>query len=95
VVSRVAPADLAKASGTFSTLRQLGGAFGVAVLGAVFAASGGFATAQMFADGYVAVLAVSALLGGGALVAALAVTGRHRRGPLGPTVPERSRAAAR
>jgi MFS family permease len=40
VVSRVAPADMAKASGTFSTLRQLGGAFGVAVLGAVLTPAG-------------------------------------------------------
>ena len=80
VVSRVAPADLAKASGTFSTLRQLGGAFGVAVLGAVFAATGGFATAETFGDGYVAVLAVSAVLAGAGLVAALAVPGRHGRG---------------
>jgi EmrB/QacA subfamily drug resistance transporter len=95
VVSRAAPADLAKASGTFSTLRQLGGAFGVAVLGAVFAATGSFATAQAFGDGYVAVLAVSAVLGGGALVAALAVPGRDRRDQLAPTIPEGSRVAAR
>jgi EmrB/QacA subfamily drug resistance transporter len=95
VVSRVAPADLAKASGTFSTLRQLGGAFGVAVLGAVFAVTGGFATAQTFGDGYVAVLAVSAVLSGGALAAALAVPGRLRRGPLGATIPQRSQVATR
>jgi EmrB/QacA subfamily drug resistance transporter len=95
VVSRVAPADLAKASGTFSTLRQLGGAFGVAVLGAVFAATGGFATAGTFADGYVAVLAVSALLGGGTLVAALVVPARDRRAPVRPGFPEGSRVAAR
>ncbi|MFB9176918.1 DHA2 family efflux MFS transporter permease subunit [Dactylosporangium sucinum] len=37
VVSRVAPPEMAKASGTFSTLRQLGGAFGVAAAGAAFA----------------------------------------------------------
>ncbi|HEV8175186.1 MAG TPA: MFS transporter, partial [Actinoplanes sp.] len=95
VVSRVAPADLAKASGTFSTLRQLGGAFGVAVLGAVFAVTGGFATAQTFGDGYVAVLAVSASLSGGALAAALAVPGRHRHDPLVATIPQRSRVATR
>jgi EmrB/QacA subfamily drug resistance transporter len=94
VVSRVAPADLARASGTFSTLRQLGGAFGVAVLGAVFAATGGFATATAFGDGYVAVMAVSSLLACGALVAALAVPGRRRDGHAA-RIPDGSRVAAR
>jgi EmrB/QacA subfamily drug resistance transporter len=36
VLSSVAPPDIGKASGAFSTMRQLGGAFGVAVLVAVF-----------------------------------------------------------
>ena len=40
VVGSVPPADIGKASGTFSTMRQLGGAFGVAILAAVFAAAG-------------------------------------------------------
>jgi hypothetical protein len=39
-MSYVAPEHLGKASGTFTTLRQLGGAFGVAVAVAVFTASG-------------------------------------------------------
>jgi EmrB/QacA subfamily drug resistance transporter len=78
VVSLVAPQDIGKASGTFSTTRQLGGAFGVAILGAVFAATGGYASAQMFSDGYGPAMGVSAIL---ALVAALAGTalpGRRR-----------------
>lgn len=62
VVSRVAMADLAKASGTFSTLRQLGGAFGVAILGAVFAATGGYATPDAFVDGFMPATAAAALL---------------------------------
>jgi EmrB/QacA subfamily drug resistance transporter len=71
VVSRVAPTDLAKASGTFSTLRQLGGAFGVAVLGAVFAGTGGYGTAEAFSDGYVPVLAAAAALALGATLTGL------------------------
>jgi EmrB/QacA subfamily drug resistance transporter len=71
VVSRVAMTDLAKASGTFSTLRQLGGAFGVAALGAVFAATGGYATAGGFVDGYVRALVIAAVLAFGAVVAGL------------------------
>ena len=37
VTSTVPPADIGTAAGVFATMRQLGGAFGVAVLGAVFA----------------------------------------------------------
>ncbi|WP_433380802.1 MFS transporter [Actinoplanes sp. CA-142083] len=62
VVSRVAPPDIGRASGAFSTLRQLGGAFGVALTGAVFASAGGYTTARLFADGYVPAMAVSAAL---------------------------------
>jgi EmrB/QacA subfamily drug resistance transporter len=79
VVSRVAPADLAKASGTFSTLRQLGGAFGVATLGAVFAATGGYRSAEAFGNGYVAVLAVAAALGFAATLAGLVLPSGGRR----------------
>jgi predicted MFS family arabinose efflux permease len=60
VLGAVAPADLGKASGTFGTARQLGGAFGVAILVAVFAASGGYASAQAFADGFAAASAGAA-----------------------------------
>jgi EmrB/QacA subfamily drug resistance transporter len=62
VVSLVAPHDIGKASGTYSTLRQLGGAFGVAIAGAVFAAAGGYATARTFSDGFAPALAVCAAL---------------------------------
>jgi EmrB/QacA subfamily drug resistance transporter len=62
VVSLVAPADIGKASGTYSTTRQLGGAFGVAIAGAVFAAAGGYATARTFSDGFVPAIAVCAAL---------------------------------
>jgi predicted MFS family arabinose efflux permease len=72
VVSQVAPPDLAKASGTFSTLRQLGGAFGVAVLGAAFTATG-----RSFADGYTAAVAVAALLAAAAVVPALLLPPRR------------------
>lgn len=65
VVSRSAPADMAKASGTFSTLRQLGGAFGVAVLGAV-----------LDSHGYGPALTSSAVLAAGGLVAALLLRAR-------------------
>ena len=45
-------ADLGKASGAFSTMRQLGGAFGVAIAGAAFAVSGSYASDHAFAAGF-------------------------------------------
>jgi EmrB/QacA subfamily drug resistance transporter len=75
VTSRVAPVDVGKASGTFSTLRQFGGAFGVAALGAIFVRSGGYESAAAFSDGYRAVLAGGAALAVGALIAAIAMPG--------------------
>jgi len=70
VVSRVGKQDLGKASGTFSTLRQFGGAFGVAVMGAAFAAGGGYAS---FIDGYAVAVAVAAGMGVAAVVAGVAL----------------------
>ena len=69
VLSAVEPQDIGRASGAFSTLRQLGGAFGVAVLVAVFAGAGGYGSRQAFSDGFVAAIATC---GGLALAAALA-----------------------
>ncbi len=70
-VSLVALPDLAKASGAFSTLRQLGGAFGVAVGGAVFAASGGYGSASLYTDGYTPAVLIVATLALGAAAAGL------------------------
>ena len=75
-VSLVAPPDLAKASGVFSTLRQLGGAFGVAIGGAVFAATGGYGSAARYVDGYTPAVLVAAALALGATVAGLTLPRR-------------------
>jgi hypothetical protein len=58
---------LGKAAGTNSTMRELGGVFGIAISVAVFAGAGSYASAQAFSDGFVAAIGVSAglsLLGG-------------------------------
>ncbi len=60
VVSSVAPASIGKASGTFNTLRQLGGVFGIAVLVAVFTGAGGYGSPRLFSDGFTAAIAVGA-----------------------------------
>jgi EmrB/QacA subfamily drug resistance transporter len=54
VLTSVAPQDIGKASGTFSTMRQLGGAFGVAVLVAVFTSAGSYSSSHAFSDGFAA-----------------------------------------
>lgn len=63
VLTSVAPQDVGKASGAFSTMRQLGGSFGVAVLVAVFASAGSYSSAHAFSDGFVAAMWACAGLG--------------------------------
>jgi EmrB/QacA subfamily drug resistance transporter len=60
VVGAVPREAVGKAAGTNSTMRQLGGVFGIAVLVAVFAGAGGYASPQDFADGFAPALLVSA-----------------------------------
>jgi EmrB/QacA subfamily drug resistance transporter len=72
VMNSVPAIYLGKASGTFNSVRQLGGVLGIAVLSAVFAASGGYASPQNFRDGVAPALVVAAALAlAGALVGAL------------------------
>jgi EmrB/QacA subfamily drug resistance transporter len=70
VVSAVAAAEIGKASGVFNMLRQLGGAFGVAILAAVFASAGSFESALAFSHGFVAAMGVSAALSCAGAIAA-------------------------
>ena len=60
VIGSVPPADIGKASATFSTMRQLGRAFGVAILAAVFADEGSYASAASFSNGFAAATAAAA-----------------------------------
>jgi EmrB/QacA subfamily drug resistance transporter len=60
VMGAVAPAEAGKASGTFNTMRQLGGVFGIALLVAVFAGAGGYASPAIFVDGFGPAIGVSA-----------------------------------
>jgi EmrB/QacA subfamily drug resistance transporter len=76
------PADaIGKAAGTNTTMRELGGVFGIAISVAVFAGAGSYASPQAFSDGFVAAMGVSAGL---SLLAALA----------GSALPTRRKAAA-
>jgi EmrB/QacA subfamily drug resistance transporter len=84
VVGSVAPGDIGKASGSFSTLRQLGGAFGVAALVAVFSAAGSYASAGAFSDGFAPAMGVAAALSLAGAVAGLALPRRHREAASAP-----------
>ena len=80
VVGGVAMQDIGKASGAFSTMRQLGGAFGVAILVAVFSAAGSYGSAQAFSDGFGPAIAVAAGLAfAGAVAASLLPRGTRDR----------------
>jgi EmrB/QacA subfamily drug resistance transporter len=75
VVGAVAREQIGRASATFNALRQLGGAFGVAILVAVFAAAGDYASPQAFADGFAPAIGVSAALSLAGAVAGAALPG--------------------
>ena len=94
VVGSVAPADIGRASGTFTTMRQLGGAFGVAIGVAVFAAAGSYASPSAFSDGFVPATWVTAGLALAGFAAALTLP-RRRRAPDTPVVTAVSGEAAR
>ena len=56
VLSSVAAGEIGQASGIFNTLRFLGGAFGIAILGALFAGIGGLGSARAFSAGFAAAI---------------------------------------
>jgi EmrB/QacA subfamily drug resistance transporter len=83
VVGAVPPEAIGKAAGTNSTMRELGGVFGIALSVAVFTGAGSYASPDAFSDGFVAAMGVAAGL---SLLAALAGTALPRRAA-GPAVP--------
>ena len=77
VINAVKEGGIGKASGAYSMFRQLGGAFGVAVLAAVFAAIGGLGSAQAFSSGFASALFVAAALSLLGAITGLALPGRQ------------------
>jgi hypothetical protein len=76
VLSAVKPTEIGKASGTYNMLRFLGGAFGIALSGTVFAATGGFGSPELFSAGYTSALGAAAALSLAAAAAGLLVPPR-------------------
>jgi EmrB/QacA subfamily drug resistance transporter len=77
VVGSVESGALGKAAGVNSMMRELGGVFGIAVVVAVFAATGGYATARAFTDGFGPAIGVSAGFALAGALSALALPGRR------------------
>ena len=75
VIGSVPRGDIGKASGSFSMMRQLGGAFGVAILAAVFAAAGGYTSAAAFSAGFAPAIAAATGLALAGALAGLAPPG--------------------
>ncbi|MFD5451413.1 DHA2 family efflux MFS transporter permease subunit [Streptomyces sp. NPDC127100] len=71
------------ASGVTAATRELGAAFGVALLASIFSANGGYASPQNFVDGLVPAMWVGAVAVALATVAMLVVPGR-RAAPAAP-----------
>ena len=65
------------ASGTNAAFRELGGVFGIAVLGAVFSSSGGYASAQSYVSGLRPATYVGAAVVAAGVLTALMVPGRR------------------
>jgi MFS family permease len=81
----VPSAAIGTASGTFNTLRQLGGVFGVAICAAVFAAHGGYGSPAAFVTGFGPAMGACAGLALAGAIAGLLVPGR-RSAPAAPGV---------
>jgi len=78
VLGAVRPEEHGRASGANTTVREVGGALGIAILATVFDAAGGYESAQSFTDGTIAAVWVGAsvvLLGA---VLAYLLPGRRR-----------------
>jgi EmrB/QacA subfamily drug resistance transporter len=76
IMGAVAQSEIGKASGTLSTMRQLGGALGLAIAVAVFSGAGSYASPAAFSDGFVPAIAVSGALSLGGALAGLSLRAR-------------------
>jgi EmrB/QacA subfamily drug resistance transporter len=82
-LAHMKPADQAKASGTNSTLREIGVALGVAVLTAVFTGAGGTLTPTGYVDAAIpAVMVGAGVLGLSAIIALFLPSGRPSATPV-------------
>jgi MFS family permease len=84
VAGAVPPEAIGKASGVYSTMRELGGVFGIALSVTVFAGAGSYVSARSFTSGFAVAMGVSAGL---SLLGALAGAALPARNGKLATVP--------
>jgi hypothetical protein len=77
VLGSVRPEEEGVASGANNAIRELGGVFGVAVLGAIFSAQGSYASKASFTSGIRPALLVGAIVVALGAVAAVAIPRRN------------------
>src|SRR5262249_13101241 len=77
ILGAAAAGEIGKASGTFNMLRFLGGVLGIALVVAVFAATGSVASPQAFNAGFAAAMGVAAALALAAAIAGLWLPARR------------------
>jgi EmrB/QacA subfamily drug resistance transporter len=78
VVGSASMDAIGKAAGVNSMMRELGGVFGIAVVVAVFAGAGSYASVQAFTDGFTPAILVAAGLALAGAVAGLALPSRRQ-----------------
>ncbi|MFJ9814043.1 DHA2 family efflux MFS transporter permease subunit [Streptomyces sp. NPDC101151] len=87
VMSSVLPKEQGIASGANNALREVGGALGIAVMSSIFAAQGGYESAQAFVDGLRPALVVGAAVVALAGAATLLIPAGRRTVPAATTEP--------
>ncbi|MFE7896466.1 MFS transporter [Streptomyces sp. NPDC057424] len=88
VMSSVRRHEQGIASGANNALREVGGALGIAVMGSIFAAQGGYETGQTFVDGMrPALVTGSAVVALAGIAALLIPTRRHTERQAAPAEP--------
>jgi EmrB/QacA subfamily drug resistance transporter len=84
VVGSLGNEAIGKAAGVNSMMRELGGVFGIAVIVAVFAGAGSYASAQAFTDGFAPAIFVAAGFALAGAIAGLALPSRRQSAPAAP-----------
>ncbi|MGI8413155.1 MAG: hypothetical protein ACR2QA_11870 [Solirubrobacteraceae bacterium] len=77
VLARASLEELGQVAGANSMMRELGGVVGIALVVATFAGAGGYASAQVFIDGFGPAMGVAAGLSALGALASLALTARR------------------
>ena len=79
----VPPGDVGRASGVSNTMQRFGGAFGIALASAIFAAHGHLGTAASFTAGYWPAMLSAVALSLAGSIASIAIAGRRGAGEQG------------